>query len=87
MMRSRRKPITLDPQQNRTYDYWHVFVPGVEAGQLYGYRVSGPNDPAAGLAIRSPKTPRGSVRTGGREHRELSTVEGRRRRATTRPRP
>ncbi len=27
---------------------WHVFVPGVEPGQRYGYRVHGPYDPAAG---------------------------------------
>jgi glycogen operon protein len=23
----------------RTYHYWHVFVPGVVAGQIYAYRV------------------------------------------------
>src|SRR5215471_8134631 len=28
--------ISLDPFTNRTYHYWHVFVPGVQAGQLYG---------------------------------------------------
>src|SRR5262249_41201097 len=33
----------------RTYHYWHVLVPGVAAGQLYGYRVAGPWDPSAGL--------------------------------------
>src|SRR4051794_21521657 len=41
--------IHLDPQGNRTYHYWHAFVPGVTRGQLYGYRVSGPFDPARGL--------------------------------------
>jgi len=41
--------IDLDPYENRTYHYWHVFVPGVRAGQIYGYRVSGPFDPAKGL--------------------------------------
>ena len=30
--------IPLDPQQNRTFYYWHVFVPGLQSGQLYGYR-------------------------------------------------
>ncbi len=34
---------------NRTYHYWHVFVPGLRQGQLYGYRVDGPWDPASGL--------------------------------------
>jgi isoamylase len=41
--------IDLDPRSNRTYHYWHTFVPGVTAGQLYGYRVSGPFDPPRGL--------------------------------------
>ena len=31
--------IRLDPRRHRTYHYWHVFVPGLTAGQLYGYRV------------------------------------------------
>jgi isoamylase len=31
--------IRLDPYANRTYHYWHVFVPEVEPGQIYGYRV------------------------------------------------
>lgn len=26
--------VTLDPSRNRTADYWHVFLPGIEAGQL-----------------------------------------------------
>jgi isoamylase len=41
--------IDFDPSSNRTYHYWHVFVPGVTAGQIYGYRVAGPFDPARGL--------------------------------------
>jgi glycogen operon protein len=31
------------------YHYWHVFVPGVQPGQIYGYRVDGPSDPAKGM--------------------------------------
>ena len=38
--------ISLDPVTNRTYHYWHVFVPGVRPGQIYGYRAQGPFDPA-----------------------------------------
>ena len=41
--------IDLDPRTNRTYHYWHAFVPGVTAGQIYGYRVAGPFDLARGL--------------------------------------
>src|SRR5262245_19825551 len=41
--------IRLDPSVNRTYHYWHVFVPGVRPGQLYEYRVEGPSDPPDGL--------------------------------------
>ena len=41
--------IPLDPMRNRTYHYWHVFVPGIEAGQIYGYRAFGPFAPHGGL--------------------------------------
>jgi len=32
----------LDQQKNRTYHYWHVFVPNIGPGQIYGYRVHAP---------------------------------------------
>jgi glycogen operon protein len=41
--------IPIDPVANRTYHYWHVLVPELRQGQLYGYRVHGPYDPASGL--------------------------------------
>ena len=41
--------IKFDPAKNQSYPYWHVFVPGVKAGQLYGYHVSGRFDPTAGM--------------------------------------
>ncbi len=41
--------IHLNPSFNKTYHYWHIHVQGIEAGQLYGYRVDGPFDPARGL--------------------------------------
>jgi glycogen operon protein len=47
--------IPIDPQKNRTYHYWHVFVPSAQAGQLYGYRVYGPFDPPAGLRFDPSK--------------------------------
>ena len=47
--------IRIDPSDNRTYHYWHVFVPGVQAGQIYGYRVEGPYDPAKGMRFDPAK--------------------------------
>jgi isoamylase len=47
--------ITIDPIRNRTSDYWHVRVPGVRAGQIYGYRVHGPSDPANGMRFDPSK--------------------------------
>ena len=47
--------IRLDPVANRTYHYWHVHVPGLTAGQLYGYRVEGPSDPASGMRFDATK--------------------------------
>lgn len=47
--------ITIDPITNRTYHYWHVFVPGIPAGQLYGYRFHGPFDPCTGLRFDPDK--------------------------------
>ena len=47
--------INLDPRANRTYHYWHAFVPGVAAGQIYGYRISGPFDPERGLRFDPDK--------------------------------
>jgi glycogen operon protein len=47
--------LRLDPVRNRTFDYWHILVPNVSPGQLYGYRVQGPYDPAAGLRYDGAK--------------------------------
>jgi glycogen operon protein len=47
--------IPIDPFANRTYHYWHVFVPGVEAGQIYGFRAYGPFDPTRGLRFDPAK--------------------------------
>ncbi|HTY25768.1 MAG TPA: glycogen debranching protein GlgX [Desulfomonilaceae bacterium] len=47
--------IRLDPAANRTYHYWHVFVPGVKAGQIYGYRAEGPWNPASGMRFDPSK--------------------------------
>jgi glycogen operon protein len=41
--------IVLNPRQHRTYHYWHVFVTGLQAGQIYGYRAAGPWAPERGV--------------------------------------
>ena len=40
--------IDLDPARHRTGDVWHVWIEGIPAGQLYGYRVDGPYQPEKG---------------------------------------
>ena len=45
--------VDLDPRTQRSYHYWHAFVPGITAGQLYGYRVDGPFDPEQRTSLRS----------------------------------
>ena len=47
--------IDLDPRTNRTYHYWHAFVPGVTAGQIYAYRIAGPYEPTRGLRFDPTK--------------------------------
>lgn len=47
--------IRLDPSIHRTYHYWHVFISGAQAGQLYGYRVHGPIDPDKGMRFDPAK--------------------------------
>ncbi len=49
------RTICLDPDVNRTYYYWHLFVPGLKAGQLYGYRVRGPFEPCKGMRFDPEK--------------------------------
>ncbi len=40
--------IDLDSARHRTGDVWHVWVAGINSGQLYGYRVNGPYEPSKG---------------------------------------
>ena len=47
--------LRFDPVTNRTYHYWHLFVPGLAAGQIYGFRVDGPREPERGLRFDPTK--------------------------------
>jgi isoamylase len=40
--------LTLDPDRNRTFYFWHVYVRGLTEGFHYAYRVDGPRDPYSG---------------------------------------
>ena len=83
--------IQIDPADNRTYHYWHMFVSGVHPGQIYGYRVHGPFDPASGLRFdpskllldpygRGVAVPKNYSRTaacsGGRQHLDCYEERG-----------
>jgi isoamylase len=47
--------IPLNAAEHRTYHYWHVFVPNLTAGQMYGFRATGPFDPEQGLRYDNEK--------------------------------
>ena len=47
--------VELDPQKNKTFHYWHTCIQGIQTGQLYGYRVHGPNDPQYGHRFNGEK--------------------------------
>jgi glycogen operon protein len=74
------RTILLDPKKNRTYHYWHVFVPDIGPGQIYGYRVHGPNAPERGLRFDPGKVlldPYGkAVVVPGTYSRELASRPG-----------
>jgi isoamylase len=48
-------PARVVPLDNCTKHVFHTLVSGVAAGQLYGYRVSGPFDPGQGLRFNEHK--------------------------------
>ena len=71
--------VRLDPVANRTFHYWHVLVPGLESGQIYGWRASGRRQPERGLYFDPSKllidpyaraliTPEGFSREAQRTH-------------------
>jgi isoamylase len=47
--------ISCDPRKNRSYHYWHLFVPDVKPGQIYGYRAIGPSVQQQGLRFDPEK--------------------------------
>jgi glycogen operon protein len=47
--------IELSRRANRTFYYWHCFVPRLERGQIYGWRVHGLHMPRQGLRFDGHK--------------------------------
>jgi glycogen operon protein len=48
--------IRLEPRErHRKFHYWHAFVPGLRAGQVYAYRAYGPFQPDLGLRFDPDK--------------------------------
>lgn len=47
--------VVLDPVVNRDFHFWHVYVKGIQSGQMYAYRVDGPFDPSAGYRFNRNK--------------------------------
>jgi glycogen operon protein len=49
------RQIELDPTRNRTGDVWHVWVDGIQPGQLYAYRADGLYQPGEGQRFNFAK--------------------------------
>ena len=83
---SRPGPSRSIPTHNRTYHYWHVFVPGHQArDSSTAIGLDGPRRPGRGCA--STRASCSSTPTAGRWRFPTGTAAGgRRRRATTAPR-
>jgi isoamylase len=52
--RSRKEYERFEVKENTAFT-WHCYIPGVQPGQLYGYRVHGPWEPARGLRFNPAK--------------------------------
>ncbi|MCL4452110.1 MAG: glycogen debranching protein GlgX [Candidatus Thermoplasmatota archaeon] len=49
------EPFEIIELKEKTEQVWHVFVPGLKSGSLYGYRAFGPYDPERGLRFNKNK--------------------------------
>jgi len=52
---SDRREVERIRLEEKTGHVWHAYLPGVGPGQLYGYRVHGPYEPAAGRRFNANK--------------------------------
>lgn len=49
------EPSACIPMTDRTYSVWHVYIPGLQPCQLYGFRVHGPYQPEEGMRFNPHK--------------------------------
>ena len=49
------EPAEVIELKEKTAHVWHVLVPGLKSGALYGYRAFGPYDPNSGMRFNSNK--------------------------------
>ncbi|MBI4678717.1 MAG: glycogen debranching protein GlgX [Elusimicrobia bacterium] len=71
--------VSLDPEINRTFFCWHVFVRGLRPGSHYAYRVRGPQEPERGLRFDPDKVlidPYGRAHTDALWDRAAACVPG-----------
>ena len=54
-IRQPSRVISFDRRWNRTSHYWHALVPGLRAGQVYGFRIHGPWNPSQGHRFDAAK--------------------------------
>ncbi|MFM7327011.1 MAG: alpha-amylase family glycosyl hydrolase, partial [Nodosilinea sp.] len=54
-IRQPSRVISFDRRWNRTSHYWHGFIPGLRAGQVYGFRIHGPWHPSQGHRFDAAK--------------------------------
>ena len=57
-----------------TDQVWHAYLPDVQPGQLYGYRVHGPYEPAEGAPLQSAQGRPRSLRQGHRPRPALGRL-------------
>jgi isoamylase len=50
-----KQEIARIPIRERTHQVWHIYLPEVRPGQLYGYRVHGPYEPSKGHRFNPAK--------------------------------
>lgn len=47
--------VRLQGPAHRTWHYWHAYLEGAQAGQVYAYRAHGPSDPMRGMRFDASK--------------------------------